>query len=74
VRFGYQGQHTEDFKSRIGVEDVQWLMQYLGRITDAQIRAGLLASGATREEEQCFTRALRDRIEQLRNIATRYSK
>ena len=69
VRFGYAGQHTEDFKAGITVDDVRWLMQYLGRVTDAQIRAGLLTSGATREEEDCFARALRDRIEQLRRIA-----
>jgi hypothetical protein len=74
VRFGYHGQHTDDFKNRLTVEDVKWLMQYLGRITDAQIRAGLLASGATADEEECFTRSLRERIEQLRNVATRYSK
>jgi hypothetical protein len=69
VRFGYRGQHTEEFKSGIGVKDVRWLMQYLGRVTDAQLHAGLAASGATREEEDCFSRALRSRIEQLRKIA-----
>lgn len=70
VRFGYAGQHTEDFKAGITVDDVRWLMQYLGRISDAQIRTGLLNSGATREEEDCFARALRDRIEQLRRVAS----
>jgi hypothetical protein len=74
VRFGYAGQHTDDFKNAITVDDVHWLMQYLGRITDAQISAGLLASGATRDEEHCFTKALRARIEQLRAAATRYIK
>ena len=69
VRFGYSGQHTDDFKNGISVDDVRWVMQYLGRITDAQVRAGLLASGATREEEECYVKALRARIEQLRRIA-----
>lgn len=69
VTFGYLGKHTEDFKEGITVEDVGWLMQYLGRITDAQIRLGLLSSGASKEEEDCFTSALRNRIEQLRKIA-----
>lgn len=79
VRFGFAGQHTGDFKNDITVDDVRWLMQYLGRITDAQIRSGLLASGATTAEQDCFTKALRDRIEQLRRVAdpqsvSRYSK
>jgi hypothetical protein len=69
VQFGYTGQHTDDFKSGITVDNVRWLMQYLGRITDAQIRSGLLASGATRDEQECYAKALRARIEQLRKAA-----
>jgi hypothetical protein len=68
VQFGYGGAHTADFKNDIHVEDVRWLMKYLGRLTDAQLRAGLKAAGASREEEECFTRVLRTRIEQLRRI------
>ena len=69
VQFGYVGQHTDDFKTGITVDDVRWLMKYLGRITDAQVRSGLVSSGATREEEECFAKALRSRIEQLGRIA-----
>jgi hypothetical protein len=65
IEFGYSGQHTSDFKTDIRVSDVKWLMQYLGRITDSQIRDGLLTSGATREEAECFSHALRERIKQL---------
>ena len=65
VRFGYVGQHTPDVATGISVEDVAWLCQYLGRITDAQLRAGLGASGANDEEIERFTRAIRGRIEQL---------
>jgi hypothetical protein len=68
VRFGYSGGHTLRFRDDIRVEDVNWLMQYLGRITDAQIRMGLKASGASSEQEECFSRELRSRIEQLRKI------
>lgn len=68
VRFGYTGAHTLLFRNDIRVEDVRWLMQYLGRITDAQIRVGFKAAGATANEEECFTRSLRARIEQLRRI------
>lgn len=65
VEFGYSGQHTDTFKNDIRASDVKWLMQYLGRITDNQLRDGLKASGATAEEAECFTQALRDRINQL---------
>ena len=68
VQFGYGGEHTNDFKTDITVDDVKWLMTYLGRITDEQIHAGLKAAGASDDEEQCISRALRDRIEQLRKI------
>ncbi|MGH9841687.1 MAG: hypothetical protein ACREEM_23285 [Blastocatellia bacterium] len=68
VEFGYSGQHSESFKTGIRKSDVQWLMQYLGRITDNQLRAGLQASGATSEEVECFTRSIRERINQLKAI------
>jgi len=69
VEFGFAGQHTGSFKEGIQVSDVKWLMQYLGRITDAQLRAGLQASGASSQEVECFTHSLRDRINQLKNVA-----
>jgi hypothetical protein len=69
VVFGYHGQHSADFWRDIKVSDVQWLMTRLGAVTDAQIRSGFLASGATPEEEACFSRALRKRIERLREVA-----
>jgi hypothetical protein len=49
----------------IRVSDVRWLMQYLRKITDNQIRLGLTTSGATSEEADCYAGALRGRIEQL---------
>ncbi|MBI1896409.1 MAG: hypothetical protein HYS04_07715 [Acidobacteria bacterium] len=66
VQFGFTGQHTEDFKSDITVEDIRWLMRYLARISDAHIRSALRAAGADAAHQDCFTRALRSRIEQLR--------
>ncbi|HEY7544442.1 MAG TPA: hypothetical protein VID27_06155 [Blastocatellia bacterium] len=66
VEFGYSGQHTDSIKRGIRTSDVQWLMNYLGRITDAQIRAGLKASGATPDEVECFTRAIRQRLDLLK--------
>jgi hypothetical protein len=69
IEFGYSGQHVSTFKGGIRTSDVKWLMEYLGRVTDAQLRAGLQASGATAEEVECFTQSLRDRINQLKTVA-----
>jgi hypothetical protein len=66
VTFGFGGQHTTDFSNDISRRDVSWLMERLGRISDEQIRAGLKASGASDSEVECFARALRQRIENLR--------
>lgn len=68
VQFGYTGQHTSDFARDIKVSDVQWLMKYLGRLSDEQIRSALEASGATSDEQACFTRAIRERINQLQAL------
>jgi hypothetical protein len=68
VRFGYAGQRTADVAVGITVQDVAWLYRYLGRVTDKQLRSALQASGASEEETQQFTRALRARIVQLGRI------
>ena len=65
VKFGYAGQRTEDIATGITTDDVRWLCRRLEQITDAQIHAALEASGATAEERDLFSRALRDRINQL---------
>jgi hypothetical protein len=65
VRFGYVGERTADVAVGITVENVRWLYEYLGQLSDAQLRAALDASGATAEESDRFARALRDRITQL---------
>ena len=69
VRWGYMGQRTDDAAENIKVGDVRWLCRYLGRITDAQLRDGLAASGATSSEVERFTRATRERINQLKRVA-----
>ncbi|HVF56753.1 MAG TPA: hypothetical protein VM934_11415 [Pyrinomonadaceae bacterium] len=68
VNWNYVGQRTDEARDGISVEDVRWLNQYIGRITDAQLRDGLAASGATGEEIACFTRAIRERINQLKRV------
>ena len=69
VRFGYDGKREHDIRDDIRVSDVRWLLGHVGRVSDAQIRAGLAASGANTEEIDCFTMALRERINQLKNAA-----
>jgi hypothetical protein len=69
VRFGCEGKHTYDIREGIRVSDVRWLMGYLGRISDDQIRDGLRAAGATAEESNCLASALRERITQLKRVA-----
>jgi hypothetical protein len=69
LKWGFNGKHKKDMTADITVYDVQWLLQYLGRITDAQIRRGLEASGATSDELECYAKSLRRRIEQLQLVA-----
>jgi hypothetical protein len=69
VEFGWDGKRADDIAKGIRAGDVPWLMLYLGKVTDEQIRAALEASGATPEETQCFGPAVRERIEQLRKVA-----
>jgi hypothetical protein len=69
LRWGFKGKHAQDMTGNISVEDVQWLLQYLDRITDEQIRIGLTASGATPKETDCYAGALRQRIETLKKVA-----
>lgn len=68
VEFGYSGQHTGTIKDGIPVAHVKWLMTYLGKLTDNQIRAALRASGASPGDEECFARAVRGRISALQAI------
>ncbi len=70
VEWGYSGQRTSDGTQNISVTDLRWVLRYVGRIGDAQIRAGLLASGATPAEANSFAPAIRARINQMRS-ATR---
>ena len=65
--FRYDGGIEEGFRTGIPVAHAAWFLKYLGAITDAQLRAGLLASGASEADAGCFTKALRDRVEQLRS-------
>jgi hypothetical protein len=69
IEWGYTGQHTDLMKEGVRPSDVKWLMTYLGRITDDQMRTGLVTSGATDEENHNCLDGLRMRIGQLRTVA-----
>jgi hypothetical protein len=69
LQWGFNGKNREEMTSGITVEDIRWLLQYLGQITDDQIRTGLVASGNSPEDVKCYAQALRSRIQQLQQIA-----
>jgi hypothetical protein len=68
VQWGYSGQHTDAIRDGIPVAHVKWLMGYLGKLSNTQIRAALRSSGASPNEEECFSRAVRMRISALWNL------
>ena len=69
VEWGYQGQRTIDMVSGITVGAVRWFDERARWLTDDHLRAALLASGATTDECESFTAALRGRLDRLREIA-----
>ena len=73
VRFGYSGQRTADIAEGIRVTDVEWLVDRLRRLTDAQIEAAVAASGGTPDEVVRFTHALRTRLVRLGEAIATFS-
>jgi hypothetical protein len=74
VTFGYTGQRTADMAEGIRIDDARWLYAYLGRITDAQLRDALAASGASCEDTESFAKSIRGRIDQIGRVARRSMK
>lgn len=68
LRWGYTGQRTDEATEGITTAHVRWLLRYVGRVTDHQLREGLRASGATDPEIESFTASIRARLEQLRRV------
>jgi hypothetical protein len=71
VFFGWKGIINAGFTTGIPASHVAWLVTYLGKIPDAQLREDLKAAGGTDAEVDCFAKALGARIEQLRQAAGR---
>jgi hypothetical protein len=70
VVWGFSGAFNEkDINEGITPQDVKWLLQYIGKLTDSQIRSGLQASGATPKEVDCFSKSVGERIDQLKKLA-----
>jgi hypothetical protein len=69
IVWGYTGKHKRDIVDGITTEDVLWLTPYLHRITDEDLRTGLVASGANAADAERFSRSIRNRIAQLDSIA-----
>jgi hypothetical protein len=69
VQFGYRGQRTADIARGIRVSDVGWLLQRLNALSEEQLAAAVRASGGTPEEVEVFTRALRERLNRLADVA-----
>jgi hypothetical protein len=70
VSFGWRGENRREIDSDITVADIRWLLRYLNRITDEQIRVGLRSSGATPDETDLYLRGLHIRIHEL-DVAAR---
>jgi hypothetical protein len=69
ITWGYDGKHRHDIADGITISDVRWLLPYLSRITDKELRAGFVASGATAATAERFTRSLRSRIAQMERVS-----
>lgn len=69
VEFSYSGKHAVDLKTGITVDDVRWLLPYLHRVTTAELRTGLKASGATERQTLCWSTAIVNRIQELQTVA-----
>ena len=59
----YAGRHEHALSHGIRVEDMKWFLSRMQGLTDTQVRAALLASGATHAEASCFTTAFRERLD-----------
>lgn len=69
IEWGFSGKHKQDLTQGIRLEDVRWIVSYLSRFTDADIRAGLVASGANQTQIKVFTRAIDERIAELEQVS-----
>jgi hypothetical protein len=67
VVFHYEGKNPDALKG-VTVENARWMGELLGRLSDKQISDGFRAGGFTDAEIITYVRAMRDRINQLKNL------
>jgi hypothetical protein len=67
LEWGYVGQHSALMTKDVKPGDARWLLQYLGRVSDGQLRAALISSGASESETETYVKGLRLRIQALQN-------
>ena len=59
ITWGYSSRkHKRDITQGIQISDVRWLVPWLARITDQDLHAGLMASGALPENVETFTQSV----------------
>jgi hypothetical protein len=59
----YAARHENALSYGIRIEHLRWFLSRMQRLTDTQVHAALLASGATAAEASCFTQAFRERLD-----------
>jgi len=67
VVFGWEGAINEGFRTGIPPEHVAWLLTSLGQVSDAQLREWVKLAGGSDADVDCFSKALRSRIDRLRS-------
>jgi hypothetical protein len=67
VIFHYKGKDKKALEG-ISVENARWMGDLLGRLSDKQLTDSLRAGGFNDAEVTTYLRAIRDRINQLRNL------
>jgi hypothetical protein len=67
VVFHYEGKRGEVLEG-VSVEDARWMGDLLGRLSDKQLSDAFRAGGFTDAEVGIYVRAMRNRINQLKNL------
>lgn len=68
VRFDFNGKHSELFDN-VTIEQAKWIGNLLGRLSDKQISDAFRAANYSADDVQTFTKAMRERINQLKSVS-----
>lgn len=67
VAFHYEGKNSKALEG-VTVENARWMGNLLGRLSDKQLSDAFRAGGFSDSEATVYLRAIRDRINQLKNL------